>query len=54
MAVILYKGESETTSVEPRVLKNHLDAGWRLTKDLPVKPKKRGPKPKVAKTDEED
>ncbi len=51
MAVILFKGESETTMVEPKVLQNHLDAGWRLTKEIPITQKKRGPKAKVAKSD---
>ena len=35
MSVILYRGENETIRIEPRALKRHLDAGWRLERSVP-------------------
>lgn len=35
MAVILYRGESETIRINPKHLSAHLEAGWQLKKNVP-------------------
>lgn len=48
MSVAVYK-DGEKTFIEPEFLQNHLDAGYSLTKDEPVKEKSKA-KPRAKKS----